>query len=608
MKKHGFERIGILYAMALGGIAAIIVVSQIFVQQYIRRQESDSRVINVAGRQRMLSQKISKLALQIGFSPEAPTRNRLTGELQTALDLWTTSHQSLREGNTEEGITGGNSPRVDSMFQAIAPYHASMVSSAGELLRQLGEQPAVSSEALRSQVDTILANEGGFLEGMNAIVFQYDQEARNRVLKLETIEIFLLIISLSIIFFELFFIFRPTARKIRRTVDNLVRSEKLAKDLAHEMGVLYSSLEKSYQELADIDVEVEQQRVYAKADPGGNIRSVTDDFYQALEYEGEEVPENLFSWLQQEGYPREHVRDIQHMVAEGQVWNGEVKVTSEAGDFVWLDMNIVPVLGETGKVEDLSIICANRTERKEAEERSHEITREKIEKKLKEQQFRSILVLEGQEEERRRISRDIHDGIGQLLTALKLKVESIDLMPNAPQRGKTVEEAKGLLDQLIREVRRVSFNLTPSALSDYGIASVTRKFCAEVTRLSQRQVVFENRTGFINRLDKSVETNLYRIIQEAVNNALKYAKAEEIKVIFSHNAQYLNVEISDDGEGFDFERYLEGEGITGSGVGIHNMRERSGFMDGDFEIVSAKGAGTRINVHVPLNGRKNGTH
>jgi two-component system, NarL family, sensor histidine kinase DegS len=651
MRKHGFEQIGILYAMALGGIAAIIVVSQIFVQQYIRRQESDSRVINVAGRQRMLSQKISKLTLQIGATADTVSRNRLAQELQSALETWQASHERLLHGNQDFGITEANSPQVEEMFRSIIPYYTSMVSSTGQILQLLQRQPGADREALQPPIDAIMANESAFLEGMNAIVFQYDQEARDRVLKLENIEILLLILSLTIILFELLFVFRPTARKIKRTVDDLVESEQLAKDMAHEIGVLYSSLEKSYQELADIDLEVEQPTVYATADPKGNIVSVSDSFCHALECEELDAPDNLFDWLEREGYAPEFLQEIERLVAQGQVWNGEVKVTSEEGDFVWLDMNIVPVFGEEQQVQGLSVVCANKTERKEAEERSHEITREKIEKKLKEQQFRSILVLEGQEEERRRISRDIHDGIGQLLTGLKLKIEknlkeqqfrsilvlegqeeerrrisrdihdgigqlltglklkieSINLVPNAPDRAQTVEEAKGLLNQLIREVRRVSFNLTPSALSDYGISAVTRKFCSEVSRLSLKKVIFENRTGFINRLDKSVETNLYRIIQEGVNNALKYAEAEEIRVIFSHNAQYLNVEICDDGAGFDFDRYLAGEGISGSGIGIHNMRERAGFINGTFEIVSARGAGTRINIHVPLNGngRKN---
>jgi two-component system, NarL family, sensor histidine kinase DegS len=607
MRKHGFEQIGILYAMALGGIAAIIVVSQIFVQQYIRRQESDSRVINVAGRQRMLSQKISKLTLQIGATADTVSRNRLAQELQSALETWQASHERLLHGNQDFGITEANSPQVEEMFRSIIPYYTSMVASTGQILQLLQKQPDANREVLQPSIGAIMANESAFLEGMNTIVFQYDQEARDRVLKLENIEILLLILSLTIILFELLFVFRPTARKIKRTVDDLVESEQLAKDMAHEIGVLYSSLEKSYQELADIDLEVEQPTVYATADPKGNIVSVSDSFCHALECEELDAPDNLFDWLEREGYAPEFLQEIERLVAQGQVWNGEVKVTSEEGDFVWLDMNIVPVFGEEQQVQGLSVVCANKTERKEAEERSHEITREKIEKKLKEQQFRSILVLEGQEEERRRISRDIHDGIGQLLTGLKLKIESINLVPNAPDRAQTVEEAKGLLNQLIREVRRVSFNLTPSALSDYGISAVTRKFCSEVSRLSLKKVIFENRTGFINRLDKSVETNLYRIIQEGVNNALKYAEAEEIRVIFSHNAQYLNVEICDDGAGFDFDRYLAGEGISGSGIGIHNMRERAGFINGTFEIVSARGAGTRINIHVPLNGngRKN---
>src|SRR5690606_11208433 len=220
----------------------------------------------------------------------------------------------------------------------------------------------------------------------------------------------------------------------------------------------------------------------------------------------------------------EYLQKIQELVAKGQSWNGDITAVNEEGDFVWLKLNIVPTLAESEEVESLIVVGVDETEKKEAESISREINKERVEKKVKEQQFRSALILEGQEEERKRISRDMHDGVGQLLSALKFNLEGIHTVQSDVEHEK-LTAAKDLLKNVIKEVRRISFNLTPSALSDYGIVPVLKKFSREITKISDLQVSFENQTGFLSRLEPKVENNLYRIVQEAVNNAIKYAQA-----------------------------------------------------------------------------------
>ena len=603
-----FERLGVLYALALSGIAITMIVSQVYLQDYISQQKNNSHIINLAGRQRMLSQKISKVALQLGTTSEPAQRKVYANELADAIDLWTTSHQTLLSNGEVLGITNPERSVIDTLYQTLNPSYTAIVTSAQQLLTQLRQSPSASLNLLQPHIDSILQNEPAFLEVMDNIVFQYDDEAQSRILYLKNIELVLLAVALTMILFELLFIFRPTARRIRDTMRELMESKEQAQGMTHELGVLYESLENSYQALAEVQTEELPPTVYATTDRQGNFHSVAEAFTNALEYEVPRAVSNLFDWLEQQGYGTEQVRNIQRTVSEGKPWRGEVKAVSDSGDFIWLDTHLVPVLDEQQRVSTLQMICTNQTERKEAKVRSHEITRERIEKKLKEQQYRSILILEGQEEERSRISRDIHDGIGQLLTALKYKIEGINLAPGVPEREAKVEETKEILGQVIREVRRVSFNLNPSALSDYGIVPVTKRFCSEASRLSDRRVTFENTTGFINRLDKNVETNLYRIVQEAVNNAIKYANANVIRVIFSHNAHYLNVDVLDDGVGFNEQQYENRENIQGSGLGIFNMRERASFINATFEIQSAEGKGTQINVHVPINGQTHGNY
>src|SRR5690606_12534451 len=111
-----------------------------------------------------------------------------------------------------------------------------------------------------------------------------------------------------------------------------------------------------------------------------------------------------------------------------------------------------------------------------------------------------------------------------------------------------------------------------------------KKFCREMTKISELQVTFENRTGFLSRLEGKMENNLYRIVQEAVNNAIKYAQADEVKIILSHNSQFLHVQIMDNGKGFDLGQLEEKDHFSASGHGIFNIKERTNFINGQFDI------------------------
>ena len=193
----------------------------------------------------------------------------------------------------------------------------------------------------------------------------------------------------------------------------------------------------------------------------------------------------------------------------------------------------------------------------------------------------------------------MHDGVGQLLSAMKFNLEGIHTLTTDVERQK-LEASKKLLKNVIREVRRISFNLTPSALSDYGIVPVLKRFSKEITKISDLQVSFENKTGFLSRLEGKVENNLYRIVQEAVNNALKYAQASEVKIVLSHNSQFLHLQITDDGKGFNLDQLEEKGHFSVSGHGIFNIRERTNFINGLCEISTEIGKGTTISIQVPL--------
>ncbi len=594
-KQRKFDKLGLFYILALSGIALSIIISQVLVQNYIGRQQDDSRTINVAGRQRMLSQKISKIALKIGQGKDTAELITLANELREAVDLWKMSHHALLHGDMSIGVEGSLSPEVLEMYEKITPHYAEMVTQAEDLVHSILSSDATPN--IEQSIAIILDHEASFLSGMDNIVFQYDKEANAKVQQLKKIEITLLTLSLSIILIELIFIFRPIARNVRQTVDELVESEEGSIRMASELSRLYEEIVKSYQDLEATSYVPDTPLVFATIDTEGNFTFLSNKFRELMEWETLDAPASFVQLLLKNEYRQEFVNGLMDMLRRHHAWTGELKLTSALGDFIWLELFIIPV--RTRNRFDHKIIARNITGLKEAKMRSREINREKIEKRVKEQQYRSVLILEGQEEERKRLGREIHDGLGQMLTALKLSLESIT-PSSSTHTKKRLEDTRALMKSILKEVRRISFNLTPTSLDDFGIVPAVRKFCQEVNNLSGTSVSFKNETRFVNRLDSHVENNIYRTIQEAVNNAIKYAKAKKIKVVLEHNTKELKITISDDGKGFDYEKLKNSDYFKTSGHGIFNMKERIAFINGTFELDSQPGTGTKIIASIPL--------
>ncbi len=596
LKKNRFQRLGRLYIIALSGIAAIIILSQVVIQNFINKQQDDSRVINVAGRQRMLSQKISKVVSQIASITDYADYRVKQIELEEALTLWKNSHNGLLLGDEALGLHGYNTKVVMAMFDEITPYYNHMVSNSEVVLKVLQKSP-LDKKVLLDAIAAILENEPKFLQIMDGIVFQYDKEAKAKVELVGKTELMLLIISLLIIVCELLFIFKPIANNVKITIDELVKSEDDAVRMAAQITKLYNELGKSYQDLEAVNLEPDQTSLFLKINVDGEIINFSERFKKLFEFEELNIPTNLKKWLSKEGYKNEFIEGLFEMIKEGKTWNGELNLTSDPGDFRWLETFVVPVSSTYRDKREFVVIAKDVTEIKEAQRRSREINLEKIEKSVQQQRYRSVLILEGQEEERKRIAREIHDGIGQMLTGLKINLEAI---PGSGPMKKKLEDSRSLLKNVIREVRRVSFNLTPSSLIDFGIVPAINKFCQEVTSLTDAEVLFDNKTKFINRLDKNIETNLYRIIQEAVNNSIKYSKGGLIRVVFDHDYNSLTIRVIDNGKGFDTSKVGLNEDRGKSGNGVFNMRERAAFINAKFDISSKIDEGTTVKISLPI--------
>jgi signal transduction histidine kinase len=205
-----------------------------------------------------------------------------------------------------------------------------------------------------------------------------------------------------------------------------------------------------------------------------------------------------------------------------------------------------------------------------------------------------------QEEERRRIARDIHDQLGQQITALRLKIATLangnKLGSGFDQQIAGLQEVAAKLDS---EVGFLAWELRPAALDDLGFAAATRNFVAEWSK--HYSIHAELHTGNVEgiRLSEEVETNLYRITQEALNNIAKHAEAKSVNVVIERRKEEIVLIIEDDGKGFELTGIEQGR-ETGSALGLLGMRERAAIVGGALEVESAPGSGTTIFARVPI--------
>ncbi len=204
----------------------------------------------------------------------------------------------------------------------------------------------------------------------------------------------------------------------------------------------------------------------------------------------------------------------------------------------------------------------------------------RYQQRLNEQRIRMSSVVEGQEEERKRLSRELHDGIGQMLTGLKLFSENIRSADQLTEKDQTTfASLKGLLVRTIQETRNVSNNLMPPVLGDFGLVSALRQLVEQQDKQSSTAVSL--RTSLTSeRFGQPVEIGLYRIVQEAVNNALKHAGATTIHVSLEQRENRLFLRIADDGCG------IPAGPRRSTAQGLHNMRERARLLDGTFRLTA----------------------
>ncbi|KGL62363.1 ATP-binding protein [Polaribacter sp. Hel1_85] len=596
LDQRTFNKLSRLYVIALSTIALSVIISQFLVRNHLKTQQSDSTVINIAGRQRMLSQKLTKEIVSLSVSVDVNTRISLKNKIKETLYLWELSHISLQKGNDSLGLPKQNSIEVKNKFKEINPVFKIIQKASKSIEKKLTENPLISSENLASEIKEVTNNESSFLLIMDEIVNQYDLEADEKVVWLRKLELFLMGFTLLILLVELLFIFWPTAKSVKATLSELLSAEKKANKMAFDADELSISKERSIKELRALSHAMDETLLFARISPKGNLIHMGNKFSRLFKLSN--FTNEVFFWNVLSSNNNEQVA-LELLIEKNKKtgWQGEVKATTKAGKNIWLEMSIIPYRPTEDKSE-LLIIASEITDRKAAQLEIERLTKASFEEKMNQQKIISSKIIENQEKEQNRIAKDVHDGIGQMLTGLKYNLESINTQDVEKTTSK-IEHLKELTTNIIKGVRTATFNLTPPELSDHGIVPAINKLTHELGRLTGKEIVLYNKTDFNLRLDSLVEINIYRITQEAINNAIKYADSSHILVSLSHSKNILSINIDDDGKGFEpskVNKVKKGDG----GMGMTFMKERIKYIDGRLFLNSELGKGTRVTLNIPI--------
>ncbi len=473
-EKRIFHRLTRLYIIALVAVAVISLFGQLLIQFILNELIDDSHLVNIAGRQRMYSQKITKQSLLV-FQLNTLKINSVEQRkiLETDLLKWAKNHNDLKSGKSFSTISffNKNNTQIAQLYEQLDQNFNQIKKNVGYII---SDQPI---NIQKIALEKVQANEGDFLIKMNKIVEYYDITAKQKVTKTRQAEGLLFCLLITVLIFEALFIFKPIAQQIKNSVKMLT-----------------------------------------------------------------ETSQNLL------------------------IANEELLITNR-------------------KLEHTKneLLTTNN---------------EKMALKIAEEKVRTTALVTGQEQERKRVSRELHDGIGQMLTGIRLQVEALNSAKNNDEKQKqAIAELKALIGETIETTRTVAYNLAPSVLADFGLNAALRLLIDQFGKASD--ISFQLTDSHKSKLPELMETALYRIVQEAIHNAVKYANASKIGIILIEKEGKILLSVIDNGQGF--EPIKTAKNIKKADTnGLKNIKTRTEILNGNIDIISKIGNGTKIIVEIPI--------
>jgi PAS domain S-box-containing protein len=345
-----------------------------------------------------------------------------------------------------------------------------------------------------------------------------------------------------------------------------------------------NTLQQTLKELADVKSALDESTIVAITDQKGDIILANDKFCEISKYSRQELLGQNHRVVNSGYHPKEFFRDMWRTISQGKVWKGEICNRAKDGSIYWVATTIVPSLNGNGKPYQYVSI-------------RHEITqRKKMEDQVKALPQR---IIQAQERECDRIARDLHDELGQSLATLKMIIQSAWLEEGtsadpclagrrAPKYHKKILD---YLNSIIDKSRNLAMRLRPATLEALGLTTAINLMIEEINRAGKVKIAFIH-SPLENLRFESETINVFRIVQEALTNILKYSKATKVKVSLRIVKDRLKIKIEDNGCGFVLKE-------KSKGLGLITMQERTSLLGGRIEIQSELKKGTSIMADIP---------
>ncbi len=327
-----------------------------------------------------------------------------------------------------------------------------------------------------------------------------------------------------------------------------------------------------------------------------NIISINPAFTATYGYSEPEILGKNIEMLRSRNNPPDSTRQIIPRTLAGG-WNGELFNVKKNGEEFPIRLSTSVIRDERGEPTAFVGISWDITEEKTLQIQLNQATTRRTEAL----RMLATTIQQTQEEERRHIARELHDDLGQRLSGMKLNIEVLeDAIPATEKKTLSkLAQLKLQIDKMIAEIRRLSSNLHPSVLDDFGLVIAIQLLCKEFEGQQRLKIIFQSTDNQMKRYHPNTEIAIYRIAQEALSNIAKHAEASTATVQLHHNHRTVSLMIEDNGKGFDIEDTRARKG-SDRGLGLLSMKERSEGLNGIFHIESSGNAGTKIFVEIPL--------